>query len=140
MCVKCGKVFFSGTNVATQTVADGGALSFNKVISAGTSDLGLNSFTIDEAGIYLVIVDASGAPAAAGDIEIQLQVNGSVVDAYTSTATSTGPTDFVHVGFSAIVRVDPTVCRYVDNSSTIGVVNIGAEATYANMSITCVRL
>lgn len=136
----CDKTLFSGSSTAEQTVAAGAAISFTKNYSVNVSDVTVNSITLHEAGVYLVVVDASGAPTAAGDVSIQLQINGTPVTAYTSTATSTGATDFVHVGFSAIVRVDPTVCCYVDRSETISVINLEAEATYTNASISVVRL
>lgn len=140
MCNKCNKVFYSGTGVIDQTVAANAPIAINKVYSSGISDFGVNSFTISEAGFYLINFSASGAPAAAGDVSVQLYLNGSAQDAYVATATSTGATDSVNVDVNAIIRVDPTVCKFVDNSVTVSLVNVGAATIYSSASITCVRV
>lgn len=136
----CGKTLFSGSSVASQVVAADAPLSFAKNYAVNVDGITSNSVTLRDAGVYLVTVDASGAPTAAGNVSIQPQINGDVLDAYMSTATSTGAADIVHVGFSFMLRVDPTVCCYVDNAANLSIINAAAETTFSNVSITVVRV
>lgn len=136
MCVKNTKVFYSGSSTIDQTLAQGALLDFDKVYSSYID----GNIKISVPGLYMVVADASGTAAAAGNIGIQLTENGSPFESYQSVAYSTGPTSPAHVGFSAIVRVDPTTCRYIDNSVTIGIASTEADTTFSNASLTIVRL
>lgn len=141
MSCNCGKFLFSGSLDATQTVGEGFPISFTKNIALGCTSTD-TSVTLSRAGLYQVVVTASGATTGttAGNLVIELRNNGVQVANVQATATSNGTTDIVNMAFTAIVKVDPTVCPIDDNSATLTVVNTNGEAVYSDVTITIVRV
>lgn len=106
-----------------------------------THSEGSASFSLSKPGIYAVTFNGTAATngAAAGDIIIQLQENGTNVIGALSTATSSSTTDLVPLSFTTLIRVRPSCCA-VSNASTLTFVNTGVEATYSNVSTVITRI
>jgi hypothetical protein len=127
----------------TQVLTTGQTLKFNNInISDGSSidfDAGTGSVTLRSPGVYLVIVNATGAESGtAGLVTIQLQRNGVNVNGASSSSTSSAVTDFRSVNFSTPIKVLPS-CASIDNSTVITVLNSGVGATYSNVNITVIK-
>lgn len=141
MSCNCGTVLFSGSLNATQSIGTGLPVGFSKNLAMGCSYTN-TSVTIRQAGVYQVVVSASAATtqSSATNLTIELMNNGTQVSNVESTTTSTSTTDVQPMAFSALVKVDPTVCPLNDNSATLTVVNSGGDATYSNITITIIKV
>lgn len=113
------------------TVNAKSAVPFNNVVfSKGcTTDLQNATFTFNKAGIYMVAVDASVEPSAAGEIELCLYQNGQPLPY--AAAQATGAVDSTTaLAFTTLIRCPqdnnrcncltaPTTIQLWDDSDTI---------------------
>lgn len=100
---------------------------------------GTSVFTLARPGYYYVVVSASGAPSAAGDVQLTLYNGANAISGATALDTSTGTDDIVNLTIPAIIQVRPSCCA-VDNTVYLTVINTGSEATFANTAITITKL
>ena len=102
---------------------------------------GTSTFTLSRPGYYYVIVTATGAATETGTGEITLTLYNKTtpVDGAIATASSDGLTDVADLVINAIVKVAPSCC-VVNNAAVLTVVNTGADATYANTTITITKI
>mgnify|MGYP002518425876 FL=1 len=101
-----------------------------------------NSATITRPGFYMVHFNVDAATsAAAGNISVQLAVNGIDVPGAEATETSSAVTDIVNLGFTAIIAVPPNQCCNTANIPAIVTVrNVGIEAVYSNAALTVTKI
>ena len=71
-----------------------------------------STIQLKKRGVYIVSVDGFGSAAAAGDISVQLAVNGVLQPDAISSASVAAANSIVPLGFKALVRVqqDDTKC------------------------------
>lgn len=124
------------------TVDANTAIPFNNVaIKKGCSAemAGAAAIELNKAGIYMVSVDGSITPAAAGEVSIQLSKNGILQPQ--AQAIATGALDSVtNLKFETLVQVkENNTCSCCTSPTTIQVIN-GAEGTYSNINIVITKL
>ena len=124
------------------TVDANTAIPFNNVaIKKGCSAemAGAAAIELNKAGIYMVSVDGSITPAAAGEVSIQLSKNGILQPQ--AQAIETGALDSVtNLKFETLVQVkENNTCSCCTSPTTIQVIN-GAEGTYSNINIVVTKL
>jgi len=130
-------------NNADQELAVGGAVLYPFIgIQTGctaTLAAGSGSVRLSRPGLFMVHFNADAAGVAAGDVTFQLFRNGVEVPGAEGTASSTAATDVVNIGFTAIVRVEPT-CPCNTAGVTLVVQNTGVAATASNAAITVTKI
>lgn len=101
-----------------------------------------NGVTITRSGFYMVHFNADAVTAAAaGNVAVQLAVNGIDEPGAESTETSSAVTDIANLGFTAIIAIPPNVCCNTGNVPAIVTVrNVGIEATYSNAALTVTKI
>lgn len=101
-----------------------------------------NSVTINRPGYYMVHFTADAAASAtAGNVSVQLAVNGVDVPGAEATETSSATTDIANIGFSAIIAVPPNQCCNTGNvPATVTVRNVGIEAVFSNAALTVTKI
>lgn len=124
------------------TVDANTAIPFNNVaIKKGCSAemAGAAAIELNKAGIYMVSVDGSITPAAAGEVSIQLSKNGILQPQ--AQAIETGALDSVtNLKFETLVQVkENNTYSCCTSPTTIQVIN-GAEGTYSNINIVVTKL
>lgn len=126
---------------ASQAVAVDSVFNFPNVTRTGSSIVsnGSGSFTLDNAGLYLIIASVSGAGAAAGNLSIQINSNGALIPGTVQVANSTAVTDIVNLTTSTIVDI-PRSCACINNDAVITIVNSGIAGTFVNGSVQIVKL
>lgn len=126
---------------ASQAVAVDSVFNFPNVTRTGSSIVsnGSGSFTLDNAGLYLIIASVSGAGAAAGNLSIQINRNGALIPGTVQVANSTAATDIVNLTTSTIVDI-PRSCACINNDAVITIVNGGIAGTFVNGSIQIIKL
>lgn len=126
---------------ASQAVAVDSVFDFPNVTRTGSSIVsnGSGSFTLDNAGLYLIIASVSGAGAAAGNLSIQINRNGVLIPGTVQVANSTAVTDIVNLTTSTIVDI-PRSCACINNDAVITIVNSGIAGTFVNGAIQIVKL
>lgn len=126
---------------ASQAVAVDSVFNFPNVTRTGSSIVsnGSGSFTLDNAGLYLIIASVSGAGAAAGNLSIQINSNGALIPGTVQVANSTAVTDIVNLTTSTIVDI-PRSCACINNDAVITIVNSGIAGTFVNGTIQIVKL
>jgi hypothetical protein len=132
-------------NVNPQTLADEIDLQFVTTgVQTGCTAVrnANNGVTISRPGFYMVHFNADAATsAAAGNISVQLAVNGIDVPGAEATETSSAVTDIVNLGFTAIIAVPPNQCCNTANVPAILTVrNVGIEAAYSNAALTVTKI
>ena len=131
----------SSYNSTTQTVAVDGAYVFdtNRIVTGCTvgHTPGTSTFTLTKPGYYYVVFNTTFSTAAAGDVTIELQANGTTIPGAVGTETITTAGNIKSITFATIVRVLPS-CPVVDNTTILAFVATGIEleATTANVNIT----
>ena len=114
-------------------VAQNGSIPFNNVnIIKGISASHSAPATIElnKSGIYMVSVDASITPAAAGDVSIQLAKNGILDQGAYSIATGAAD-NTVTLGFSSLVQVkENNTCCCNTSPTTLQLINTGQAGTF----------
>lgn len=89
-----------------QTVAANGTINFPDVTSTGTCNTAASGvFTLRRAGTYIVHVNVTVTPTAAGVQEIQLIRNGSPVPGAHALETVAAAGDSASMAFTALVSV-----------------------------------
>ena len=126
---------------ASQAVAVDSVFNFPNVTRTGSSIVsnGSGSFTLDNAGLYLIIASVSGAGAAAGNLSIQINSNGALIPGTVQVANSTAVTDIVNLTTFTIVDI-PRSCACINNDAVITIVNSGIAGTFVNGSVQIVKL
>lgn len=126
---------------ASQAVAVDSVFNFPNVTRTGSSIVsnGSGSFTLDNAGLYLIIASVSGAGAAAGNLSIQINRNGVLIPGTVQVANSTAATDIVNLTTSTIVDI-PRSCACINNDAVITIVNGGIAGTFVNGAIQIIKL
>lgn len=99
--------------------------------SLTTTDV--NTINLNDSGYYRVIVTASLAASAAGDVTIGLIQNDDLLISATETATAGD--DVVNISLSYIVRVMPNCCASVNCPSTLQIANLGVALTGGSINI-----
>ena len=114
-------------------VAQNGSIPLNNVnIIKGVSASHSAPATIElnKSGIYMVSVDASITPAAAGDVSIQLAKNGILDQGAYSIATGAAD-NTVTLGFSSLVQVkENNTCCCNTSPTTLQLINTGQAGTF----------
>lgn len=123
------------------TVDQNGSIPFNNIgLAKGMSAVLSAPATIqfNRSGIYMVSVDASIEPAAAGDVSIQLAKNGVLDQSAFSIATgAAGQT--TTLGFTTLIQVrENNTCCCNTSPTTVQLVNTGQAGTFpiVNMVVT----
>ena len=126
---------------ASQAVVVDSVFNFPNVTRTGSSIVsnGSGSFTLDNAGLYLIIASVSGAGAAAGNLSIQINRNGVLIPGTVQVANSTAVTDIVNLTTATIVDI-PRSCACINNDAVITIVNSGIAGTFVNGAIQIVKL
>lgn len=126
---------------ASQAVAVDSVFNFPNVTRTGSSIVsnGSGSFTLNNAGLYLIIASVSGAGAAAGNLSIQINSNGALIPGTVQVANSTAVTDIVNLTTSTIVDI-PRSCACINNDAVITIVNSGIAGTFVNGAIQIIKL
>lgn len=126
---------------ASQAVAVDSVFNFPNVTRTGSSIVsnGSGSFTLNNAGLYLIIASVSGAGAAAGNLSIQINSNGALIPGTVQVANSTAVTDIVNLTTSTIVDI-PRSCACINNDAVITIVNSGIAGTFVNGTIQIIKL
>ena len=124
------------------TVAENTAIPFNNVTikkGCGAELAGPATIQLNKAGIYMVSVDGSIEPAAAGEVSIQLSKDGILQPQ--AQAIETGATDSItHLSFVTLVQVkENNTCSCCTSPTRIQVIN-GTEGTFSNINIVVTKL
>lgn len=124
------------------TVNANTAIPFNNVaIQKGCSAemAGAATIHLNKTGIYMVSVDGSIEPAAAGEVSIQLSKNGVLQPQ--AQAIETGAADSItNLKFTSLVQVkENNTCSCCTSPTTIQVIN-SAEGTYSNINIVVTKV
>lgn len=140
----CTSILDTYTNT-DQTVITGGTILFNTNRNrAGCSichPAGSASIDLTRPGLYLVHFNGDAAESGtAGDITVQLFVNGVLLPGAEATEDSTAITDIVNLDFETTVRVRPDCgpCGNVNTSLTF--VDTGVGAVFSNVEVVVTRI
>ena len=124
------------TNTAQTVAADGIILLNNNRIKTGcsvTHAAGSGAISLNEKGVYLVHFNADAAESTtAGNITVQLFINGMLYPGAEATADSTATTDIVNLDFETAICVKNCKCCDTD---TLTFVNIGVAAVFSNVEV-----
>ena len=133
-------------STSDQTVAVNATILFedNGVVSGrcSTHSAGTGAFSLNGPGFYLVHFNGDVSAAEAGDVVVQLYLNGELYEGAEATTTiTTATTETDNIGFEAIVKVLPNCCAIVDNlPATLTIRNTGIEALFSNAAVTIVKI
>lgn len=138
-------------NISTQAVATDGFVNFGNVYRKyckkcnGVSTFATNgeSVSLNQTGIYHLTITAVGTGDVAGDVTLQLFVDGEEVSGAFSTETITTATtelrtfviDYYILVNSSCILNQPSVL-----SKTISVQNIGVDATFTSVILNVERV
>lgn len=124
-------------------VGQNGSIPFNNIsLAKGQSAVLSAPATIqfNRSGIYMVSVDASITPAAAGDVSIQLAKNGLLDQGSFSTATGAAD-QTTTLGFTTLVQVrENNTCCCNTSPTTIQIINTGQAGTFPIVSMTVTKI
>lgn len=124
-------------------VAQNGSIPFNNIsIGKGTSAVLSAPGTVqfNKSGVYMVAVNASITPAAAGDVSIQLAKNGMLDQGAFSVATAAADTTTA-LSFTTLVQVrDNNTCCCNTSPTTIQLLNTGQAGTFPIVSMTVTKI
>lgn len=129
-------------NTAEQALTANTAIEFpNKVARTNCVVAVTNgtTFTISKPGYYRIKYDGIVEASAAGEIEVQLYINGTAVPYVYTAMTAAAASDVVPLSLETILRV-PCSCAAVDNTKNITIVNTGLAATSTNAKIIIERV
>lgn len=124
-------------------VAQNGSIPFNNIsigkgMSAVLSAPGTVQF--NKSGIYMVAVNASITPAAAGDVSIQLAKNGTLDQGASSVATAAADATTA-LSFTTLVQVrENNTCCCNTSPTTIQLLNTGQAGTFPIVSMTVTKI
>jgi len=140
---KCLGIFDAYTN-GDQTVITNAPLVFNtnrtRVGRSITHQAGSSTFGLNCPGIYKVDFNGDAAESGtAGDITVQLYVNGVIQPGAEATEDSTATTDIVNMAFGTTVCVPPS-CFTCGNSVSLTFVDTGVGAVFSNAEVVIEQL
>ncbi len=124
-------------------VAENGSIPFNSVkVLKGSSVMHTAPATVqfNKRGVYMVQVEASATPAAAGDVSIQLAKNG-VLDQSAYSITTGAADETTTLGFTTLVQVrQDNTCCCVTSPTTIQIINTGLAVTFPIVRIIVTKI
>lgn len=123
------------------TVSSGSLIPFNIVANdkgCSTRKLGASMISLNSPGYYRIDCSASVVGSSAGDIEVALTRNGSVLPQTVHTVTAADTTSVNNLSFSTVVPVSNKCCCAGD--VVISVINSGIEATFNNIDLLVTKL
>lgn len=129
-------------NTNTQAVAAGGLLGLTTIVRRYGNDnfcnpvvnLANNNVTLGAPGYYLVTVDVTDEPTAAGAVTATLYQDGAAVPGAVATNTAAAGSDATSVSITALVRV--IGCA----TSTLTVALTAGEGNVTNYAVTAVKV
>lgn len=136
-------VFDAYTNT-DQTIVTGSPLVFNtnraRAGRAICHPAGSTTFSLNCPGLYEVHFNGDAAESGtAGDITVQLFVNGVLQPGAEATETSSAITDTINMGFTTLVCVTPnSFC--CGNSVSLTFVDTGVGAVFSNVEVVIEKL
>jgi len=138
----CTSFLDTYTNTS-QTITTGSPLVFNtNRIRAGRSishQAGSSSINLNKPGIYEIHFNGDAAESGtAGNITVQLYVNGVLQPASEATEDSTATTNTVNLAFDTAVCVTPNCCT-CGNSVSLTFVDTGVGAVFSNAEVVIER-
>lgn len=119
-------------------VATNAAIPFNVVSlkkGRSTCESGTSSVNLKQNGVYLVSVNASALAQAAGDVSIQLYVDGQAQPQAFASATGT-TTDIVNLSFLTLIQVCDCSCK----PTVLSVMNTAQTATFDNVNLVVYKI
>ena len=139
----CTSFLDTYTNTS-QTITTGSPLVFNtNRIRAGRSishQAGSSTINLNKPGIYEIHFNGDAAESGtAGDITVQLYVNGILQPGSEATEDSTATTDIVNMAFDTAVCVTPNFCT-CGNSVSLTFVDTGVGAVFSNSEVVIERI
>lgn len=135
------QAYSSNITVAANAVVPLNTVTLQKGCSAVIS--GASTIALNKAGIYMVSVNASGATSAtAGDISLQLYVDGVAVPAAVATTNSTATTDTEALSFVDLVQVKETnkPCCCATSPTAVTIMNVGEGATWSTVNVVVTKV
>lgn len=134
-------------NTATQALATGDAVNFgityrryddgnNCGVKAYTNNS--TSITLNQSGMYHIIIDVIISAPAAGDVTLQLAENGVLIPGAIMTETiTTATTEFHTASLNYEILVDSTrlLCQNAIIPQTITLINTGIASTVTNVLV-----
>ena len=124
-------------------VDENGTIPFNNVdLAKGCTAVLTAPGTVqfNKSGVYMVAVNASITPAAAGDVSIQLAKNGMLDQGAFSVATAAADTTTA-LSFTTLVQVrDNNTCCCNTSPTTIQLLNTGQAGTFPIVSMTVTKI
>jgi len=122
-----------------QTIITGSPLAFNtnraRVGRAIKHSAGSSSISLNCPGLYKVHFNGDAAESGtAGDITVQLFVNGVLQPGAEATEDSTAITDIVNMAFATTVCVTPA-CFSCGTSVSLTFVDTGVGAVFSNVEV-----
>lgn len=140
---ECLSVFDAYTKT-DQTIVTGSPLVFNtnrvRVGRSITHPAGSSTFSLNCPGVYEVHFNGDAAESGtAGDITVQLFVNGVLQPGAEATESSTAITDIANMDFTTLVCVTPnSFC--CGNSVSLTFVDTGVGAVFSNVEVVIEKL
>lgn len=127
-----------------QTIVTGAPLAFNtnRILTGCTAThaAGSASISLNKPGIYMVHFNGDAAESGtAGDITVQLFVNGVLYPGAEATETSSAITDIANLDFETLVRVTKDCCT-CGNSVSLTFVDTGVGAVFSNVEVVVTKL
>lgn len=126
------------------SVAANAAVPLNTVaiVKGNTATLtGASTINLNKCGVYMVEVNATAIAAAAGDITLELLVNGVAQPQTVTTVAASDTTSANALSFETLVQVQnnngPCACNA---PTTITVQNIGEGVTLSNVNVVVTKL
>ena len=123
------------------TVASGSIIPFNLLANSkgcSVKKLSTTMFRLNAPGIYKIDCSASVVGSAAGEIEIGLTKNGSVLPQTLASVTAANTTSVYNLSFSTCVIV-PNACCCSDDV-IISVINNGVGSVFNNIDLLVTKL
>jgi len=139
----CTSILDTYTNT-DQTITTGSPIVFNtNRVRAGraiTHPPGSTTISLNCPGIYDVHFNGDAAESGtAGDITVQLFVNGVLQPGAEATEDSTATTDIVNMAFETAVCVTPA-CFACGNSVSLTFVDTGVGAVFSNIEVVVIKV
>lgn len=128
----------------SQTVTTDSPIVFNinRVLTGCTvtHSAGSTSISLNKPGIYMIHFNGDAAEGGtAGDITVQLFVNGVLYPGAEATANSLLITDIVNLDFETLVVVSPQFCN-CGNSVTLTFIDTGVDAVFSNVEVIVTKI
>lgn len=134
-------------NISTQTVLAEGLISLGSTYrryckrnscGVGAFSSTSNSITLNHSGIYHLTATLVGSGTVAGDVSVQLMINGELVDGAISTETiTTADTEFrtFVIDYDILVDKDCILGSEATVAQTVSLENVGVGATFTSVVV-----